>query len=30
VELVDRYSERIERAGKEAAAARSVAEARTG
>jgi arsenic resistance protein ArsH len=29
-ELVDRYSERIEKAGKEAAAARSVAEARTG
>ena len=30
VELVDRYSERLERAGKEAAAARSIAEARTG
>jgi arsenic resistance protein ArsH len=30
VELVDRYSERMERAGKEAAAARSIAEARTG
>lgn len=28
--LVDRYSERLERAGKEAAAARSIAEARTG
>ena len=30
VELVDRYSERLERAGKEAAAARSIAETRTG
>jgi arsenic resistance protein ArsH len=30
IELVDRYSERIERAGKEAAAERSIAEARTG
>ena len=30
VELVDRYSERMETAGKEAAAARSIAEARTG
>jgi len=30
VELVDRYAERIERAGKEAAAARSIAGARTG
>jgi arsenic resistance protein ArsH len=30
VELVDRYSERMEKAGKEAAAARSIAEARTG
>ena len=30
VELVDRYGERIERAGKEAAAARSVADASTG
>jgi len=30
VELVDRYSERIARAGKAAAAARSIAEARTG
>ena len=29
-ELVDRYSERLERAGKETAAARSIAEARTG
>lgn len=29
-ELVDRYSERMEMAGKEAAAARSIAEARTG
>ena len=29
-ELVDRYSERVEAAGKEAAAARSVAEAQTG
>jgi arsenic resistance protein ArsH len=29
-ELVDRYSERMERAGKEAAAARSIAEARSG
>jgi arsenic resistance protein ArsH len=29
-ELVDRYSERMEKAGKEAAAARSIAEARTG
>ena len=28
--LVDRYSERMERAGKEAAAARSIVEARTG
>ncbi len=28
--LVDRYGERIERAGKEASAARSIAEARTG
>ena len=30
VELVDRYSERLEQAGKPAAAARSIAEARTG
>ena len=30
VELVDRYSERLERAGKEAAAARCIAETRTG
>jgi arsenic resistance protein ArsH len=30
VELVDRYSERMERAGKEAAAVRSIAEARNG
>ncbi len=29
-ELVDRYSERLERAGKDAAAARSIAQARTG
>jgi arsenic resistance protein ArsH len=29
-ELVDRYSERREKAGHEAAAARSIAEARTG
>ena len=29
-ELVDRYSERMEKAGKEATAARSIAEARTG
>lgn len=29
-ELVDRYSERMEKAGKEAAAARSIGEARTG